>query len=364
MSRRTPLFDAAAQSGAVWADEAGWTLARHFGDPAAEYESARAAAVVFDRSHHGKVEVTGPDARSFLHNLSSNDITGLAPDHGCEAFLLTAKARVVGHVLIFHVARPDGPTLWLDAGPGMGEKVRQHLDHYLISERVEIAERTEEYAQLHVAGPAARAVLESAFVGTLPELGQPQQMPLTAGSNRQIRRHDVLGLPGYDLVIPRAEAADIWQTLLAAGARPAGLDTYETLRVEAGTPLYGKDIDESHLAMETGRTPHAISFTKGCYLGQEPVVRSRDLGHVNRGLVGLKFPDGTTVPHGAKLFRAGAEVGSVTTCVMSPRAGAIALGYVRRGSQEPGTALEVEAAGTCHPAVVASLPFGGAAGAG
>src|SRR5207244_9673945 len=95
---------------------------------------------------------------------------------------------------------------------------------------------------------------------------------------------------------------EMWQTLTAAGAHPAGSQAYELLRVEAGTPLYGVDVDENNLAMEVGRTPQAISFTKGCYLGQEPVVRSRDLGHVNRSLVGLKFLGQGLAGRGAKLF--------------------------------------------------------------
>jgi len=163
-------------------------------------------------------------------------------------------------------------------------------------------------------------------------------------------------LPGYDLVCQRAEAAALWQALMSAGARPAGLEAYEILRIEAGTPIYGIDIDETNLAPEVARTRQAISYAKGCYLGQEPIVRIRDLGHVNRSLVGITC--GQAVARGTRLFQDGKEVGQVTSAAQSPRLGAtVALAYVRRGSQQPGTELEVETGQERVGAVVVALPF-------
>jgi folate-binding protein YgfZ len=171
-----------------------------------------------------------------------------------------------------------------------------------------------------------------------------------------IRRHDLLGVPGYDIVCLAGRAGNVWQMLTRAGARPAGREAYEVLRVEAGTPALGVDLDDTTFAPEVGRTKQAICYTKGCYLGQEPIVMARDRGQVNRTLLGVKLPAGP-VPHNSPLFHDGKEVGRVTSSVVSPRVGALGLAYVRRGSQEPGTALEVEAAGTRHPAVVAALPL-------
>ena len=144
------------------------------------------------------------------------------------------------------------------------------------------------------------------------------------------------------------------------GAKPAGLAAADLLRVEAGTPVYGKDVTENNLAPEVGRTAQAISYTKGCYLGQEPIVRLRDLGHANRVLTGLRVEGTQPVPAGAKLWREGKEVGQVTSSVYSPALGTvIALAYVRRGNTEPGTALEVEIDSTRAGGSVASLPFAG-----
>src|SRR5262245_58348628 len=129
-----------------------------------DYEHARTDAAVFDLSHHGRIELTGPDAFSFLHNLCSNDVLHLAAGTGCEAFLLNVKARVVAYVYLDHLARPAGtPGLWLDVGPVPAEPVLKHLDRFLISEQVEMADRSADFAQLHVAGPRAREVLSRAL---------------------------------------------------------------------------------------------------------------------------------------------------------------------------------------------------------
>jgi glycine cleavage system T protein len=356
MSDRTPLYDVAARAGAVLTEDVGWLVPAHYGDATAEYRQACERAALFDVSHRGKVEVAGKDAGTFLHNLCSNDTKNLAVGAGCEAFFLTVQARVVGHALIHRDGRD---AFWLDLAPGLAEKVLKHLDRYLISEQVEFADRTRALAQFHLAGPEAKSILEQALPVKLPDLVASQQVQgILAGAPCPIRRHDPLGLPGYDILCPVSQAESVWQALTAAGARPAGLQAYEVLRIEAGTPVYGVDMDETNLAPEVGRTKQAISYAKGCYLGQEPVVRIRDLGHVNRTLLGLKITSSEPVPRGAKLFRDGKEAGQVTSSAVSPRLGtAIALAYVRRGCQQPGTPLDVEADGSRWTAEVVSLPF-------
>jgi folate-binding protein YgfZ len=342
MAEPTPLHDAAAQAGAVFTEDTGWLVPDHFGEPAREYDQARSGCVLFDQSHRGKVELTGADAGNFLHNLCTNDVKNLAAGAGCEAFLTTAKAKVVAYLFLYHRRQPDGrPSFWLDLAPGTSEAVLKHLDHFLISEQVEFADRTRELAQMHVTGPQAEAVLARTQLG----------------DQAQVRRHDLLGVAGFDVLCPAAEAESVWKSLLGNGAVPAGRQTFEVLRVEAGTPVQGLDIDENTFAPEVGRTAQAICYTKGCFLGQEPIVMARDRGQVNRTLLGLKLSGGT-VPHGSLLFRDGKEVGRVTSHVVSPRLGtAIALAYVRRGSQEPGTVVEVEVGGQRLSAVVTRLPF-------
>jgi folate-binding protein YgfZ len=365
MSERSPLHDTTTRAGATFAEEAGWTMPLHYGDPAAEYRRARQASALFDLSHRGKVELTGPEAAFFLHNLLTNDVKSLPYSHGCESFLCNAQARVLAYALVYRLKVFDDPAFvsshdafWLDVDPGMGDKVARHLDRHLISERAEIADRTASFAHLHLAGPQAPALAEQdGITGLAPrELMQNGWGPDTV----QFRRNDRLGVPGFDIICPANSAEWHWSHWLGRGARLAGLLTEETLRIEAGTPVYGKDVTEANLAPEVGRTPQAISYTKGCYLGQEPIVRLRDLGHVNRVLTGLRVEGSEPLPAGTKLTRDGKEAGQVTSSVYSPALGTvIALAYVRRGNEEPGTALEVETSAGRGRASVVSLPFSG-----
>jgi folate-binding protein YgfZ len=325
----------------------------------ADYDRARNDAALFDVSDRGKVELTGPEAPSFVHNLSTNDVLNLPLGAGCEAFFTTAKAKVIAHALIYHVRIADGKdALWLDVAPGQAQRLLQHLDHFLIAERVEMADRTAEFAQFHLAGPRAKPVLEAALGESIPDLGPLQHMERTLGASAtcNIRRNDPLGVSGYDIVCLRARTADVEQALTAAGATLATPGTYEVLRVEAGTPLYGADIDENRFAVEVGRTG-AISYTKGCYLGQEPIVMARDrAGHVNRAFRGLKL-SGPAIAGSKLMATDGKEVGVVTSAVVSPWLGPIGLGYVRRGNEQPGTALTVGADAAGPTAVVMDLPM-------
>jgi folate-binding protein YgfZ len=331
------LHEITRAAGAVFIDEAGSSIPAHFGDWRSEYEQARVGAALFDRSHHGKLGVAGSDAATFLHNLSTGDVKNLPEGAGCETFLCTATARVVAHVWIFrHPADGKRQRFSLDVAPGLAARVLAHLDRYLISEDVELADHSAELAQLHLAGPRAAEVLQAAL-GEPAFLEPLRHRPFPPG---ELRRRDLLGVPGYDLLCSPGAAPDLWQRLVQAGARPAGREAWEVLRVEACIPAFGIDMDDSTFAPEVGRTAQAISYTKGCYLGQEPIVMARDRGVVQRSLVGLKLAE--PVAPGTVLHQDGKEVGRVTSCVTSPRQGVIALGYVKRGSQTPGTVLQAD----------------------
>jgi folate-binding protein YgfZ len=325
-----------------------------------EYTAAHDHAVLFDVSERGKVEVIGADAGTFLHNLSTNDIKNLAVGRGCEAFLTTAQARVVAHLWIYHVKPDDGRDAYqLDVAPGLAERVIKHLDHYIISEQVELADRTLELAQFHLAGPEARSVLERATEGGALNLDDLQLTTRAVAANItcQVRQNSPLSVTGYDILCQQAHAQHVQQALTTAGARPARPEVYNVLRIEAGTPAHGAEIDDNRLVMELGRTARAICYTKGCFLGQEPIVMARDRGHANRTLLGVRLASGGLAEPGTKLFREGKEVGQVTSSVASPRLGAIGLAYIRRGNQEPGTIVEVGEAASKRTAEVVSLPF-------
>jgi tRNA-modifying protein YgfZ len=361
MPQISPLHEITQEAGAVFTELADWTVPGRFGSATAEYQQARSSAVLFDVSNRGKVEVTGKDAATFLHNLCTNDIENMPLGAGCEAFFCTTRAKVVAHALIYHLLLPgDRHAFWLDVAPGQAEKLIQHLDRFIISEQVEIADRTQGFCQVHLAGPNAKPVLERTLADEVPDLEPLQHMERTFGANvhAHIRRSDPLGLPGYDMVCLSNLAPGLWRMLSSSGAKPAGLEAHDILRVEAGTPVYGVDIDENRFAFDVGRTAQAISYAKGCYLGQEPIVMARDrAGHAPRTLMGLKIPGSDLIPREAKVFQGDEDVGFVTSCVKSPRLGVIAMAYLRYGHQTPGLEVQVESGGGRQAAVVSQLPF-------
>ncbi len=212
---------------------------------------------------------------------------------------------------------------------------------------------------MHLAGPQAAAVLGRNFSDASLPAEPLRHIAIPPGDemNMQIRRHDALGQPGYDIVCLAEQGASLWQRLTQEGARPMGRAACEVLRIEAGLPREGADIDENTFAPEVGRIAETICYTKGCYLGQESIVMAHDRGQVNRGLVGVKLTGGP-VPHNSPLFAQDKQSGRVTSSVYSPWLGtAIGLAYVRRGQQEAGTKLEVEVEGKRSPAEVVKLPF-------
>lgn len=326
-----------------------------------DYAAATTSAAVFDTASAGKLLLTGPDAPMFLANLGTADTKNLPLGGGCEAYFCDSRAKVQFAAWIYHVLLSDRRhALWVETTAGRNEDLVKYLDRYLISEQVEIADVTTQYAQFHLVGPQASAVLTKALGEAIPELPEFAHMERTfgAGATCSIRRRDQLALPGFDLVC-RAELAEgVRGLLVAAGATPGTAETFEVLRIEAGAPVYGIDIDAERSVMEVGRFARAVSYSKGCFLGQEPIVMARDrAGHAVRTFLGLKVLDGGPLPAGAKLFRDGQEVGVVTSSCDSPRLGApVALAYLRWKHQDPGLRLEAETLAGRQAVEVVGLP--------
>lgn len=360
MPQPTPLNDITARAGARFTEVAGFHLPADFRHPDIEYQSAIRGTVVFDYSHAAKLELTGPDAPQFLHNISTNDIKSLPLGGGCETYFCDARAKALFVAWVYHLRLADTRNaLWIETTPERNESLLRHLDRFLISEAVAMADVTHQFAQLHVAGPGAKSVLETALGAGLPDLVEFQHMERTFGATGtcSIRKRTPLGVPGYDLVCLNERAEGVWRAVTAAGATPAGMTTYETLRVEAGTPVYGVDVDDSRFVMEIGNAPRAVSYAKGCFPGQEPIVMARDrAGRVNRSFLGIKSLAGE-VPPGSKLLKDGQVVGLVTSSAQSPRLGApLALGYVHWKYTQTGTHLDADTPVGAQPVVVIGYP--------
>jgi aminomethyltransferase len=250
-----------------------------------------------------------------LHNLTSNEVKKMRPGAGCYAFLLNPQGRIQADLCLFAFA----DHFLIDTEPDLREKVQQLIRRYIVADHVELEDVTTQTAAIGVEGPLAESLL-------LPDGCTKAPFSLT-------------GQPGYRIYCAAGEMARIVGQLEAAGARPATPEDARLVRIENGKPRYGEDIGETSLPQETQQM-HAVSFTKGCYLGQEIVERIRTQGHVNKKLVRLEIDGSEPVVPGAKLTADGAEAGEITSSVYSPHFGrVIALASVRTPHAAPGSAL-------------------------
>lgn len=358
MAKQSALFEFHKLRGAVFAEYDGWLLPIHFGNPAAEYDAVRGAAGLIDLSHRGLLQITGPDRVAFLQGMLSNDLLALKPFEGQFATILNQQGKVLADVRVLCAMN----SLYLDFSESLKEKIIAHLNRYLVADEVEIADRSEEYATVSLQGPHAETLL-LALAGQvdLPEQFAHHGMINASGAAICVVRASHTGETGFDLVIPRADLVKVAQRLTDLGeqftAAWIGKEALETLRIEAGMPRYGADFTEDNLLLETGLDTH-VSFTKGCYLGQEIVERVRSRGHVNRKLCGLLIGGATPARHGDAIRADEKQVGTITSSVYSPRLKqAVALGYVHRDHWEPGTHLAIDRDGASLSALVAELPF-------
>ncbi|MBI3989783.1 MAG: aminomethyl transferase family protein [candidate division NC10 bacterium] len=356
--KRTPLYEIHQVLGASFAEYGGWELPERFGDPLEEYQAARGQVGIFDLSFRGKLLLVGPDRVRFLQGMVTNDVKHLKEGEGCYAALLTPQGKILADLAIY--ALPDA--FLIDVEAVRREIVRDTLSKYLITDDAEIQDVTEVYGLLRLQGPKAPALLAETLGEPLPrEEYHHGERSLDGVSVRLIRRTWDIGGEGYELVTSWGGTAKSWEALWnrgqAFGLQPVGMAALETLRVEAGIPRYGIDMDENTLALEI-LPEKAISYTKGCYIGQESVARMTYRGHVNKKLVGLKL-EGEVVPRpGEKLFAGGKEIGWITSAVFSPSLRCpIALGYVRREHTDPGMRLTVEVGGVSATAEVVLLLF-------
>jgi tRNA-modifying protein YgfZ len=299
------------------------------------YDGLRHGAAWMDLSDRGRILARGRDRARLLHNLTSNDVKKLTPGAGCYAFLLNPQGRIQADLALLCF---DDHFL-LDTEPDLREKVPQLIRRYIIADQVELEDVTPATAALALEGPAAAA--------TLASLGAPipaADYAHLGWGESTVAAVSLTGQPGFRIYLPAARRDETAAQLAAAGAVQATADEARLVRIENGRPRYGEDIRDTSLVQETQQM-HAVSFTKGCYLGQEIVERVRAQGHVNKKLVRLEVAGAEPPAPGAKLTAAGAEAGEVTSSVYSPALGkAVALAYVRTPFAEAGKVLEVSGA--------------------
>ena len=323
------------------------------------YEAARHAAGLLDRSARGRMVVSGADRATYLQGLLTNDIVALKPGEGCYSAYLTAQGRMIADLYVYEL----GDVILLTVSGDVKATVLTRLDQFIFSEDVALGDVTDTFAQYAVIGPGAAAVvagiLDDVSVDALSALPEHGNLRATAAGHPVIVvRVTDTGEPGFDLFVERAQGDAVFGRLQAAGAATLDAGTADAVRIESGVPVFHRDMDEETIPLEAGIEGRAISLTKGCYVGQEVIIRVLHRGHgrVARRLVGLQIT-GDAVPAAAAVIRSGdREIGHVTSATTSPALGrVIALAYVQRDFVEPGTAVAVEGV----PAVVSALPFVG-----
>lgn len=329
-----------------------------FTDAARELEAARTKAVLVDLSHLGRVLATGKDILDLLHRLSTQDLKTLSPGEGRPTVLTTGKGRIVERLFVHHLG-DDG--ILMVGGPGSAQRVRSHLDRFTFAESTELEDASTSLAQLGLLGPASRDL--AAAVGA----------PVPARFSSMRWDHDnaqvhVLGEDGFSaeglsfVFAAPAEGriAKLVSTLLDRGATLAGDQALEAWRVLQGHPLAGRELTEDHNPLEAGLR-EAVSFTKGCYVGQEVVARLNTYDKVSRLLTGLELPRGASVPaQGTEIRFRDREAGVVCSALLPPgQAAPVALAYLRREAATAGTVVQLGNKAGTEPgtAVVRDLPF-------
>jgi tRNA-modifying protein YgfZ len=308
------------------------------GQIADQYQTLTRAWGLIDVSNRTRIQLTGKDRIRFLNGFCTNDLQRLGPGQGCETFLTNVKGKTIGHGCVFSC--PE--SLVLETVPGQADTLVAHLDRYLIREDVRINDRSRDWGELLVAGPQAG-------VSVSRWLDAPSSAP---GSDQTCVFMHPLPWQGEDaclVFMPRADLGRRIAELTAQGAVVCGDQVLEILRIEAGWPQFGQDITPANLPQEVNRDATAISFTKGCYLGQETVARLDALGHVNRLLIPVRWQGSTVPAAGESLEADGQPVGTVTSAVWSPRWNApLGFAYVRTPHHRAETTLR----STAGPATV------------
>ena len=356
--QQSALYPIHQAFGATFTDVAGWTMPAHFGPIEAEYQAVRQAVGLIDLSHRSLIRITGSHRQRFLQAMVSNNTEALEPGQGCYATFLTNRGKLVADFVVY--ADPDA--YWLDLEPGLAPTLITALDFFIIADDVTLTDASAAWGLLSLQGPDADELLMLACGQDLPSL------PRLGHTHCRLAGHDVrliarshTGEKGYQLLAPMAALPALWEALWAhrhtCNLHAVGLEALDILRIEAGIPVFGRDMTEETIPVEANLTD-AISYTKGCYVGQEVIARLDARGHVNRRLMGLRL-EGDVLPQaGDVIVSPEREVGWVTSAVFSPALQqAIAMGYIRREVYAPGTALTVQSAGATIAGEVVELPF-------
>lgn len=355
-----PLADVHQRLGATMIVREGYSVPASYGDLEDEYRAVRESnAGVIDLSPRGRLIISGSEAVQFLNGLITNDMKTLAEGTWMAAAFPNVQGRLVASV---RVARLPGEQFLIDTEPATRGRVFQALERFTFAGDFRVNDLVSKTAHITVQGKKARVVVQQLIGEAASSLGMSGVITQESAGETPvpqiILRGTHTGEDGYDIITATAQAVALWQRIIEAGARPVGYEALETLRIEAGIARYGVDVDETNVVTE-GNFDDAVSYTKGCYIGQEIIARIKYRGHVAKKLTGLKFEAITDVAAGAPVSSTeGKEIGTVTSVAFSPALErTIALALIKYDFLAAGTNVRVGDS----EAEVAQLPFVGTA---
>ena len=357
--KRTPLYEIHSTLGASFTENhEGWELVGHFTDPHQEHHTVRQGVGVIDLSHRGRLHLIGNDRATYLHRIISNDVEGLAVGEGNYATILTNRGKIIADMKLYVFE----DSIDIETNAETTSTLYQELDKYLIADDVTIEDFTERTGLIGIHGPASAELLQEVYgldVEHLPEYHSVVHE--IDGQHIACIRANETGEVGYNLYTESESTEWLWDTTLVKGRRfgvqPVGLTALNSLRIEAGIPRYGAELDDSIFPQEA-ELEHAVSFEKGCYIGQEIVARMKYRGHPNRLLRGFEIASDTPPQSGDCLFDGDKEIGWMTSAVVSPTfEKTIGMGYVRIAFTDEGSQVEIETTDGRVNAMVRLLPF-------
>ena len=346
----TPLLALHQAANAQFIEEAGWQVPASFGDAVAEHLACREKAVAIDLSHRGNLCFSGPDNEEFLHRMLSNQVKELESGAGAYNTFLTRQGKFISDMYLY-----KGETsIRVSVAPGMAEPLTEEIDRFIIMDQVAVTNETETSFCIGLFGPDSAEIITKAGMGE----PSPEEHGHTSFGNLLIARELWAGEDGYLILGPREEAESVWRGILDAGAKPAGVAALDSLTLEAGVPVFGKDMTSAVNPMQAGLGEKAIDFEKGCYIGQEVIAKIKYLGQVNRGLVGLRIHGETAPEPGAAVNFDEKTIGAITRSAYCPTTDAVlAFSYLPRAQMMPGVEVRVDCQGEDTKATVHGLPF-------
>jgi folate-binding protein YgfZ len=327
-------------------------------DPLLEYAAVReGGAGLIDLSSRGRLLVSGSEAVPFLNGLITNDVKTLEVDQWMHAAFPNVQGRLIAAVRVMHLK--DG--FLIDTENTTHEQVLKTLERFTLAGDFHLTDMTEKAACISVQGKRASHVVEQALGQSAGGIEKRGLKTLTWNEKEiTVVRASHSGEDGFDIFVATDSLEALRSEIVAAGARPVGAEALEILRIEAGEPRYGIDMDETNVVTETN-LDDAVSYTKGCYIGQEIIARIKYRGHVAKKLTGFMFQKAALVERDARIHSEdGKEIGRVTSTTYSPHLGqTIALGYVKHDYLAPGTKVKIASRDIEVSAQVSELPFVG-----